>query len=70
MKNITANMAGTVLSLLVQAGDTVSSGQDVILLESMKMEVPIQAQADGKIAEVKVSAGDFVNEGDVILVLE
>jgi acetyl-CoA carboxylase biotin carboxyl carrier protein len=70
MKNVTASMAGTVINLLVKAGDSVAPGQDVIVLESMKMEVPVQAEAGGTVAEVKVNAGDFVNEGDVILVLE
>ena len=70
MANITANMAGTIINVLVQPGDTVSAGQDVIVLESMKMEVPVQTDTDGKVAEVKVNIGDFVNEGDVILVLE
>ncbi|WP_139489974.1 acetyl-CoA carboxylase biotin carboxyl carrier protein subunit [Brevibacillus dissolubilis] len=70
MKNVTANMAGTVINVLVNAGDTVSAGQDVVVLESMKMEVPVQADADGKVAEVKVNIGDFVNDGDVLLVLE
>ncbi len=70
MKNVTANMAGTVINILVQAGDQVSAGQDVIVLESMKMEVPVQTEAEGKVVEIKVNIGDFVNDGDVILVLE
>lgn len=70
MKQVTANMAGTVIQVLVQAGDQVSDGQDVIVLESMKMEVPVQAQAAGKVVEVKVNIGDFVNDGDVIIELE
>lgn len=70
MKNVTANMAGTVINVLVQAGDQVSAGQDVIVLESMKMEVPVQTEAEGKVVEIKVNIGDFVNDGDVILVLE
>ena len=70
MKQVTANMAGTVYQVLVQAGDQVSAGQDVIVLESMKMEVPISAEAAGKVAEVKVQVGDFVNDGDVLLIVE
>jgi len=70
MKNVTANMAGTVINVLVQAGDQVSAGQDVLVLESMKMEVPIQSEAEGKVVEVKANIGDFVNDGDVLLVLE
>lgn len=70
MKQIAANMAGTVLNVLVQVGDEVSEGQDVIVLESMKMEVPIQAEVAGKVAEIKANTGDFVNDGDVLLILE
>ena len=70
MKNITANMAGTLINVLVQVGDDVKEGQDIVVLESMKMEVPLQAEADGKVVEIKGAIGDFVNEGDVILVLE
>lgn len=70
MKNVTANMAGTLINVLVQVGDTVSAGQDVVVMESMKMEVPLQAEADGKVVEIKANIGDFVNEGDVILILE
>lgn len=70
MKEITANMAGTVLNVLVSAGDTISAGQEVIMLESMKMEIPVESQLAGKIAEIKVAIGDFVNEGDSLLVIE
>lgn len=70
MKEVTASMAGTIINVLVAAGDQVSSGQDVIVLESMKMEVPVASEQDGKVSEVKVNVGDFVNEGDVIIVLE
>lgn len=70
MKEITANMAGTVLNVMVSAGDTVSEGQEVLMLESMKMEIPVESQGAGKVAEIKVNIGDFVNEGDVLLVLE
>lgn len=70
MKKVTANMAGTVINLLVKAGDSVQAGQDVIVLESMKMEVPIQSEAAGTVTDVKVNIGDFVNDGDVLVVLE
>ncbi|RSD28121.1 acetyl-CoA carboxylase biotin carboxyl carrier protein subunit [Mesobacillus subterraneus] len=70
MKEITANMAGTVLNVMVAAGDSVTEGQEVMMLESMKMEIPVESQGAGNVAEVKVSVGDFVNEGDVLLVLE
>ena len=69
MKQITAMMAGTVIEVLVKPGDDVSDGQDVIIIESMKMQLPVQSEQTGKVAEVKVSSGDFVNEGDTLLVL-
>jgi acetyl-CoA carboxylase biotin carboxyl carrier protein len=70
MKELTASMAGTVLNVMVESGDTVTEGQEVLMLESMKMEIPVESQGAGKVAEIKVNIGDFVNEGDVLLVLE
>ena len=70
MKEITASMAGTVLNVFVSAGDQVNPGQEVVMLESMKMEIPIESGIKGVIRDVKVSIGDFVNEDDVLLVLE
>jgi acetyl-CoA carboxylase biotin carboxyl carrier protein len=63
-------MAGNVWKVLVQPGDSVEFGQDVAILESMKMEIPISAENDGIVKEVKVNEGDFINEGDVLVVLE
>ncbi|MBM7586726.1 acetyl-CoA carboxylase biotin carboxyl carrier protein [Bacillus pakistanensis] len=70
MKEITASMAGTVLNVLVQGGEEVSNGQTVMMLESMKMEIPVEATDAGKVVEVKVNIGDFVNEGDILLTVE
>ncbi|HET7616559.1 MAG TPA: acetyl-CoA carboxylase biotin carboxyl carrier protein subunit [Bacillales bacterium] len=70
MKEIKASMAGTVLNVLVANGDTISSGQELVKLESMKMEIPIESEEEGEVAEVKVADGDFVNEGDVLVVLK
>ena len=67
---INANMAGTVLDVLVKPGDAVTEGMDVVCIESMKMQMFIPAEADGKVKEIKVGAGDFVNEGDALIVLE
>jgi len=63
-------MAGTVWKILVKAGDQVEEGQDVVILESMKMEIPIGAEFDGTVKEIKVKEGDFVNEGDVLVEFE
>lgn len=70
MKEISASMAGTVLNVMVAAGEEVTAGQEVLMLESMKMEIPIESNESGKVAELKVNIGDFVNEGDILLVLE
>jgi acetyl-CoA carboxylase biotin carboxyl carrier protein len=70
MKEITASMAGTVLNIFVGNGKQVQIGQEVLMLESMKMEIPIESETEGVVLEVKVNIGDFVNEGDVLIVLE
>ena len=70
MPDIIANMAGTIFKVLVQVEDKIEPGQDVIILESMKMEIPIQAETAGTVTEVKVEEGEFVNEGGVLVVLE
>jgi|RhiMethySRZTD1v2_1073278.scaffolds.fasta_scaffold118365_3 acetyl-CoA carboxylase biotin carboxyl carrier protein len=70
MHVIASPMAGTVCRLLVQAGDAVTSGQDVVILESMKMEISVQADADGRVKTVTVSEGVFVDEGNILLELE
>ncbi len=70
MKEITSTMAGTVLNVLVEQNGEVSIGDTVLMLESMKMEIPVEAESAGKVSEIKVNVGDFVNEGDVLLVIE
>jgi acetyl-CoA carboxylase biotin carboxyl carrier protein len=70
MKEITASMAGTVLNVLVDSGAEVNSGDTILMLESMKMEIPVEAETAGRVSEIKVNAGDFVNEGDVLVTFE
>lgn len=70
MAEVKANMAGNLWKVNVAAGDTVAEGDVVVILESMKMEIPIEATAAGTVKEVKVNEGDFINEGDVIAVIE
>ena len=67
---IIAPMAGTVSRVLVQAGDAVSAGQDVVILESMKMEIAVQSEVSGKVKAVKASEGAFVDEEGILLELE
>ena len=70
MRPVTSPMAGTVARLLVQAGDVVTGGQDVVVLESMKMEIAVQAETDGTVKAVRVREGEFVDEGGVLLELD
>ena len=70
MEKVVASMAGNVWKIVKSEGEAVSSGEDVVILESMKMEIPIPAEADGVIKELKVAEGDFVNEGDEIAIIE
>lgn len=70
MSIITSPMAGTVARVLVQHGDTVQIGQEVIILESMKMEIAVQAEMGGRVKVVQVSVGEFVDEGSGLLELE
>lgn len=70
MEKLVASMAGNVWKIVKHEGDSVGAGEDVVILESMKMEIPISAETDGVIKELKVAEGDFVNEGDEIAVIE
>jgi hypothetical protein len=64
-----AEMVANVLTVLVQPGQSVVSGDTLIMLESMKMEIPIFADADGIVAEVPVRPADVVQEGDILAVV-
>ena len=70
MARVVANMAGTILEVFASSGDMIEIGQDVAMMESMKMQMAIQSEEEGTVSVVKVEPGDFVNEGDVILELE
>jgi acetyl-CoA carboxylase biotin carboxyl carrier protein len=63
-------MAGKVIEVKVQVGDSVSENDEVIILEAMKMEMPIVAPASGKVSEVKCQKGDSVAADDVLMVIE
>jgi acetyl-CoA carboxylase biotin carboxyl carrier protein len=63
-------MAGTILEIRVAPGDEIQPGEEVVVLESMKMEMPIAAALGGMVREVRVQTGDVVQEGDVLVVLD
>jgi acetyl-CoA carboxylase biotin carboxyl carrier protein len=66
---VKAEMVASVLRVLVAAGAPVAAGEAMVILESMKMEIPVLADAAGTVAEVCVAEGDVVHEGDVLVVL-
>ena len=70
MKRVLSNMAGVVLEFLVKPGEQIAVDQDVVLIESMKMQIPIQSMVNGTVKAIKVIEGDFVDEGDVLLEVE
>lgn len=70
MTKVYASMAGNVWKIVVGVGDTVEEEQDVVILESMKMEIPIVSEEACTVMKINVQEGDFVNEGDVLLEIE
>jgi acetyl-CoA carboxylase biotin carboxyl carrier protein len=69
MSDIEAHITGTVWKIEVKPGDSIEEGDTVVILESMKMEMPIETEDDGTVAEIRVAEGQAVQEGDVLVVL-
>ena len=65
--DVVAEMVANVMSVAVAVGDQVEAGATVVLLESMKMEIPVLVDEGGPVSAVKVAAGDVVQEGDVLV---
>ncbi|HEX5782190.1 MAG TPA: biotin/lipoyl-binding carrier protein [Solirubrobacteraceae bacterium] len=70
MAAIEAHITGTVWKVEVGIGDTVEEGDTVVILESMKMEMPVEAEDEGTVKEILVEEGQAVSEGDPLVVLE
>jgi acetyl-CoA carboxylase biotin carboxyl carrier protein len=68
--DIEAHITGTVWKIECQIGDTVEEGDTVVILESMKMEMPVEAEDAGTVREILCEEGQAVNEGDTLVVLE
>jgi len=66
---VRAEMVANVLKVVVAAGNEVGAGDTLVILESMKMEIPVLAEDAGTVATVHVAEGDVVQEGDLIAVL-
>jgi acetyl-CoA carboxylase biotin carboxyl carrier protein len=67
--NVCAHITGTVWKIEVKVGDVVTEGQTCVILESMKMEMPVEAPASGKVENIGCAEGQAVNEGDVLVTL-
>lgn len=69
MANVNAHITGTVWKIEVKEGDEVSEGQTCVILESMKMEMPVEAPQAGIVEKIACKEGQAVNEGDVLLTI-
>ena len=69
MPRIAAHITGTVAKIEKRAGDAVQAGETLLVLESMKMEMPLEAETGGTVREVLCREGQSVIEGDVLMVL-
>ena len=67
---VEAHITGTVWKIEVAVGDDVSDGDTVVILESMKMEMPVEVEDDGVVKEIRCAEGQSVQEGEVLVVLE
>lgn len=70
MSDVTAPMGGKIIDVKVKVGDAVNEGDEVIILEAMKMELPVVANGSGTVKEVKCKSGDAVETDAVLVVLE
>lgn len=70
MSEVRAEMVANVWKVVAAEGDTVADGDTLVILESMKMEIPVLAESAGTLARLAVAEGDVVQEGDLIAVIE
>ncbi len=69
-EDVQAHITGVVFQIPTKPGDAVAAGDAIIVLESMKMEIPVEAPRAGKVREIKVAEGQTVQEGDTVAVLD
>jgi acetyl-CoA carboxylase biotin carboxyl carrier protein len=69
MERVNAHITGTVWKIQVKVGDQVTAGTVLVILESMKMEMPVEAEAAGSVTEVHVTEGQAVDEGDPLVTI-
>lgn len=68
-EEVRAEIVASVLEVVVSEGDQIGQGDVVVLLESMKMEIPVLAEVGGTVSKVSVSVGDVIQAGDLIAVI-
>lgn len=69
-QHIASDLVANVHSIAVSVGQRVEAGDELVLLESMKMEIPVVPEEPGTVVEIRVQPGDVVQEGDVLVVLQ
>ena len=70
MADVAAHITGTVWKIECKVGQAVNAGDTLVILESMKMEMPVEAEDEGVVKEILCEEGQAVNEGDTLVVLE
>ncbi|MBO0891872.1 MAG: biotin/lipoyl-binding carrier protein [Acidothermales bacterium] len=69
-EQVRAEMVANVWKVVVAEGDTVDDGDTLVILESMKMEIPVVAESAGTVTQLEVAEGDVVQDGDLICVID
>ena len=69
-EEVKAHITGVVFQITSKPGDAVAAGEPIIVLESMKMEIPVEAPRAGRVADITVAEGQTVQEGDTVAILE
>lgn len=68
-EDVRAEMVSTVFQIVVTEGETVAIGDTLVVLESMKMEIPVLAETEGTVTTIDVKVGDVIQQGDLIAVV-
>ena len=67
---IKAPMTGKIINIVVHVGDEVKAEDEVVIMDAMKMEIPVQSPGDGKVKEINVKEGDAVKTDQILIILE
>jgi acetyl-CoA carboxylase biotin carboxyl carrier protein len=70
LADVEAHITGTVWKIECEVGQEVDEGDTLVILESMKMEMPVEAEEDGRVVKISCEEGQSVSEGDTLVILE